>query len=152
MHDWCFNPLARNFRYSVTRDLGQSHHVLGKISCLSSLPANYLATVLRKFSIQQSSAILYHRAIIEGTVYTTTSYVRSKVKTDCVLCFKCSGSRFFGISKHCTSFCTTDCSACLKPCKHIFFTTLLQRRRDHGSTALRGTHVHPFFSTRFGCL
>ena len=85
--------------------------------------------MLRQFSIQQSSAILYHRAIIEGIVYTTTSYMCLKVKTDCVLCFKRSGLQFFGISKHHASFCTTDCSGCLKPCKHcLYHLTATQNR------------------------
>lgn len=142
-----------NCRYSVTCDLGQSHHVLGKISSLPSLPSDeLLALDHEQLNIQQSSAILYHRMIIAGILYTTASYKRSKVKADRVLCLKRNEQKFFGVAKHYASFCTTDCNGCLKPCKHIVFVTLMQPRRDRATAALRDTHVYHVYSTRFGYL
>ena len=61
-----------NCRYSVTCDLGQSYHVLGKISSLPSLTSDeLLALDHEQLNIQQSSAILYHHMIIVGILYTT---------------------------------------------------------------------------------
>ena len=135
-------------RYSITCDLKHGHSVLGKISNLSSLTSDEVA-LLREYNVQQSTVKLYHRVIISGIVYTTVSYMRSKVKTDCVLCFRSNGQKFFGIAKHYLSFCTTSCTECLKPCKHIVIAMPFQilPLGIIASSTIR--QVHRVCSTRF---
>ena len=123
--------------------------VLGKISNLSSLTSDEV-TLLREYNVQESTAKLYHRVMISGIVYTTVSYMRSKVKTDCVLCFRSNGQKFFGIAKRYLSFCTANCTECLKPCKHIVIAILYQILPlgiMAGNTTIR--QVHRVCSTRF---
>ena len=103
--------------------------------------------LLREYNVQQSTAKLYHRVMISGIVYTTVSYMRSKIKTDCVLCFRSNGQKFFGIAKHYLSCCTTNCTECLKPCKHIIIAIPYQILPLAGNTTIR--QVHRVCSTRF---
>ena len=116
---------------------------------MSSLPSDELA-LLREYNVQQSTAKIYHCVIISGILYTTKSYMHSKVKTDCVLCFRRNTQKFFGIAKHYLSFCTTNCTECMKPCKHIVIVMPYQILplviRTDGTTI---THVHRICSTRF---
>ena len=79
-------------------------------------------------AIQQCSAIntmtakVYYRL---GIVYSTVSYMRSKIKNDSVLCFQRDGQKEFGSAKHYVSFCTNNCSSteCSFPCQHVVIVT-----------------------------
>lgn len=142
--------LCTGQRYSITSDLGQSHLVLGKISNLSSLLPDELALLLSNCAIQQSTAKVYHRVLISGILHTTTSYLRSKVKSDCVLCFRQNGERIFGNAKHYLSYCTTSCTDCMKPCMHSVIVMCYQiLPLDFRTDGTIFRHVYRISSTRF---
>ena len=145
MYSW----ISLYYRYSITRDLNQSHLVLGKMGNLTSLQPDELA-ILSGYDMEQSTAKIYHRVLISGILYTTSSYLRAKVKSDCVLSFKRNGEWTFGIVKHYLSFCNTTCADCMKPCKHCVIITpykiLPLGFRPDGTTI---EHIHRIFSTKF---
>ena len=106
-------------RYSITCELGQGHLVLGKVSGISVLTQEEMA-LLEIYNINFSTVKLYHRVIHAGILYTSTSYNRrSKVKNDSVMLLKQEQQMFLGIAKHYLSFCSTNCTTCAAPCKHL---------------------------------
>ena len=147
---------ACNYRYSITCKLGQGQLTLGKVSSISVLTQEEMA-LLRRYNINHSTAKVYHRVILKAVLYTSTSYnKRSKVKNDSVMLLKQNQQSFLGIAKHYLSFCSTNCTTCTKPCKHVVIIQLydvLPDRigKDHltGAIGAQIFHVH---STRFELL
>ena len=100
--------------------MGDGHLVLGKILDESMLTTSDLEAIQEICSsINQSTVKLYHRVLISGTVYTTSSYMRSKFRKDDILCLKRNDQKYFGSAKQYISFCASNCTECLKPCQHV---------------------------------
>ena len=140
-------------RYSVTCDLGQGHLILGKItepSLLTSVDLVAIQGICSSFN--QQTAKLYHRVLISGMVYTTSNYVRSKIRKDNILCFNRNGQKIFGSAKQYVSFCTNQCTQCLQPCQHIVLINIFAEIQTNISedtlTGATAKQVHCVHQTR----
>ena len=84
-------------RYSITEAIGKSHLILGKISEPSVLTPDDIAAIQERTSFCQQTAKLYHRVIISGTMYTSSSYTRPKITNDSILSFKDDGQNSLAV-------------------------------------------------------
>ena len=136
-----------NYRYSVTCEFGQGHQVLGKVSRLPPLTSEERIQ-LEEYNIAYSTVKHYHRVILKGTLYSSTSYItHSQVKNDSAVLLHHDGHSYLGAIKDCLSFCRTNCIACTQLCQHvviILLYTILPNRIGHddltGATAAQIFH------------
>jgi len=143
------------YRYSITYEWGWEHLILGKVSSISVLAEEEMGLVER-YNINHSTVKLYHCVIYTKVLYTSSYNKHSEVKNDSVLLLKQNQQSFLGVAKHYLSFCSTNCTTCAKPCKHVpiiqpYNIIPDQIGKDHltGATATQVFHV---CSTRFELL
>lgn len=109
-------------RYRITSDLGQGHLVLGKLVFSSNGLTDLEATAIQNTfpTANLNRCIIYNRALINGTLYASTSYKRSTSKCDYLLCVVNNAgiSKTVGSAIKYVSFCLDACS-CSKYCQHI---------------------------------
>lgn len=125
--------------------------VLGKVSNLSTLsPAECMA--IQQFSVMQiTTASVYHRLLKSGIVYSASSYMRSKITNDSVICFQRRGQKAFGLVQKFVSFCTDGCSStdCSLPCQHVVIVTPYEVLYDNSRTEATARYIHHVKLSRY---
>ena len=127
--------------------------VLGRILDASVLtPPDLMAIQEICSCINQSTVKVYHRVLISGTVYTTSNYIRSKIRNDYILCMK-RQKKIFGSAKQYISFCRSTCTNCRKPCQHVAivsdFTEIAVNISTDTLTGAALKHIHCVQPTRY---
>lgn len=67
---------------------------------------------------------VYYRVMIDGVLYTSTSYQRHTKTNDHVLCFTEGEETLIGSARKYLSMCSTSCTTCSSPCNHVVIAEL----------------------------
>lgn len=115
-------------------------------SALTSIEENAIKQL--DSTIDMQTIILYYRVlhVAQGTLYGSTGYSRAIKRNDAILCVKQGPLKTFGVAQCYTSFCTTSCSECLKPCHHAVVIKLYELVPEDistdNTTEATARHIH----------
>lgn len=124
-------------RYSITVNAGQGHLVLGRVTEPSEVTDPELMEV-RKLcpSAMLEGALVYHRVMVSGVVYSNESYRRSATTNDYTLCLQDGTQKTIGTALKYMSFCSKDCKSCTAFCQHVVLVNL------HDIITHTARHIH----------
>ena len=91
------------------------HHVLGKQYSYST----EMGAIISAFPmIKLTTSVVYYRALINGILCTSASYMRCSNRSDHLVCIRKNMDILIGSVQVFVSFCTIDCS-CSTLCHHV---------------------------------
>ena len=74
---------------------------------------------LKQPDVKLDSSIVYYRLVLNGVMYSSTSYRRQSITNDSVLYFCDGESKYIGSARKYLSVCKTDCTSCCSPCSNL---------------------------------
>ena len=124
-------------RYSITVNAGEGHLVLGRVAQTSELTDPEQVEIHKLCpSAVLKNALVYHRVMVSGVVYTNESYRRSATTNDYTLCFQDGTQKTIGTALKYLSFCSNNCKSCIAFCQHVVLVNL------HDIITHTARHIH----------
>ena len=76
--------------------------------------------------VDLDSSIIYNRVMVNGVIYSSTSYHRQNVTNDHVFCFRDRENKCIGSARKYLSVCNINCTSCSLPCSNLVIADVLK--------------------------